>query len=200
VKAISLSPFVVKFDARDQRVLAPHYQKRQGINKEIQHSHWLSRAHINRMKGKHCSSIISRLTDMSSPVTASDSSSPAPLEDIKPISTSTAADVALSSEVESKSRARTAKKKAAPAVGVSRAKRTTTGKAKTSITGKATTTKAKPRTKAKPATKKVAASKAAASGRPSWKDIIKECIVTNKEDARVGVSRTTIKKVSCLCV
>ncbi len=127
---------------------------------------------------------------MSSPVTASDSSSPAPLEDIKPISTSTA----LSSEVESRSRARTAKTKkaTAPTVGASRAKRTaTTRKAKTSITGKTTMTKA---------TKKAAASKAAASGRPSWKDIIRECIIANKEDARVGVSRTTIKKVSCLCV
>ncbi|KAH7915999.1 hypothetical protein BJ138DRAFT_1097416 [Hygrophoropsis aurantiaca] len=43
----------------------------------------------------------------------------------------------------------------------------------------------------KPASKK-AASKA--SSHPSWKEIIKECIVANKEESRSGVSRSTIKK------
>ncbi|KAG6896731.1 hypothetical protein C0992_006448 [Termitomyces sp. T32_za158] len=57
-------------------------------------------------------------------------------------------------------------------------------------------TKAAP--KAKTTTKtaaKVTKSKAAPStSHPSWKDIVRECITNNKEDARQGVSRATIKK------
>lgn len=97
----------------------------------------------------------------------------------KPMSTSSV--LAPSLESKPKSRAKSTRKA------------TTT---RTVATKKAATTKAA--SKAKPTAKKAsgaAASKAAASGRPSWKDIIKECIALNKEDARVGVSRATIKKV-----
>jgi len=38
------------------------------------------------------------------------------------------------------------------------------------------------------------APKTKTDGRPSWKDIIKECIAVNKGDARQGVSRNTIKR------
>ncbi|KAF8061526.1 hypothetical protein FPV67DRAFT_283769 [Lyophyllum atratum] len=60
-------------------------------------------------------------------------------------------------------------------------KKPTVAKAKTAPKSKTTTTKS---TKAKPAT----------SSHPSWKDIVAECIADNKEDARQGVSRSTIKK------
>ncbi|KIJ69463.1 hypothetical protein HYDPIDRAFT_106085 [Hydnomerulius pinastri MD-312] len=43
----------------------------------------------------------------------------------------------------------------------------------------------------KKATSKTAAK---ASSHPSWKEIVKACIVFNKEDSRSGVSRSTIKK------
>ncbi|KAI0928380.1 hypothetical protein AcW1_005640 [Taiwanofungus camphoratus] len=46
---------------------------------------------------------------------------------------------------------------------------------------------------AKKATSTKATAKLAAS-HPSWKDMIKECIVDHPEDARSGVSRATIKK------
>ncbi|KAJ3515146.1 hypothetical protein NMY22_g14525 [Coprinellus aureogranulatus] len=70
---------------------------------------------------------------------------------------------------------------AAPAEAPSTSKKTTTKKAP----AKATKAKAAPKAKA-------AASKQ--SARPSWKDIIKECIVSHKEEVRQGVSRATIKK------
>lgn len=136
---------------------------------------------------------------MSSPVTAN--SSPVPIEDIKPVSASASSppDVDLASESESKSKsqnkAKITKKVNAPAARTSKTKRAVTmKKAKAPATVKTT--------KAKTATKKVsgaAVSKPVSNGRPSWKDIIKECIVANKDDARVGVSRTTIKKVSHFC-
>jgi histone H1/5 len=88
--------------------------------------------------------------------------------------------------------------------------------AKAPATKKASTTKAAATKKT--ATKKAAPSKATGS-HPSWKDIIKviecssphwtyrvdvhflvqECIQVHKEDARTGVSRSTIKKVG-ICV
>ena len=76
---------------------------------------------------------------------------------------------------------------------------TSANREKRSTTKKTTTTKKPAATKPKAAaTKKSAVPKAAAAAaatRPSWKDIIKECIVANKEDVRQGVSRATIKKV-----
>ena len=75
---------------------------------------------------------------------------------------------------------------------------TSANREKRSTTKKNTTTKKPAAAKPKAAaTKKSAAPKAAAAAatRPSWKDIIKECIVANKEDVRQGVSRATIKKV-----
>ncbi|KAF8163007.1 hypothetical protein B0H34DRAFT_303731 [Crassisporium funariophilum] len=52
----------------------------------------------------------------------------------------------------------------------------------------------KPASKAKVVAKPKSAVKGVAAVRPSWKDIIKECIAENKEDVRQGVSRNTIKK------
>ncbi|EKM82950.1 hypothetical protein AGABI1DRAFT_125427 [Agaricus bisporus var. burnettii JB137-S8] len=46
----------------------------------------------------------------------------------------------------------------------------------------------------KKASTKVKTATAAGPGRPSWKEIIKACIVDHKEEARQGVSRSTIKK------
>jgi len=95
---------------------------------------------------------------------------------------------ASSSEVEKpRTRAQTAPKKpntrkrttAAAAAAKKPVTRTASrkgSKAKTTTTKKKTTTKV-------------------ALSRPTWKDMIRECIVENKDDARVGVSRTTIKKV-----
>ncbi|KAF9036763.1 hypothetical protein BJ165DRAFT_604991 [Panaeolus papilionaceus] len=75
--------------------------------------------------------------------------------------------------------------------------RSTTKKA--TATTKKPASATKPKAAAAPKPKKATTTKAApaaanASGRPSWKDIIKECIAINKEDARTGVSRSTIKK------
>jgi len=56
-------------------------------------------------------------------------------------------------------------------------------------TSKSASKKAAAKPRAAPKTK---ATKA--DGRPSWKDIIKECITANKGDARQGVSRNTIKR------
>ncbi|THU99330.1 hypothetical protein K435DRAFT_659269 [Dendrothele bispora CBS 962.96] len=65
---------------------------------------------------------------------------------------------------------------------VEKKKRTAAAKPKSAT--KATATKPKGKT----------VTSKAESGRPSWKDIIKECIALNREDARTGVSRSTIKK------
>ncbi|KAI0831127.1 hypothetical protein BC628DRAFT_1352376 [Trametes gibbosa] len=61
--------------------------------------------------------------------------------------------------------------------------------------------KAKPATTKKPkvaaTTKKTKAEKPTqddGKSHPSWKDMIKECIVAHKDEARSGVSRSTIKK------
>ncbi|KAG6919987.1 hypothetical protein DXG01_013336 [Tephrocybe rancida] len=57
--------------------------------------------------------------------------------------------------------------------------------------------KAKAAPKAKAVTKAAVKPKsktAATSSHPSWKEIVTECIVNNKEDTRQGVSRSTIKK------
>jgi len=56
---------------------------------------------------------------------------------------------------------------------------------------KSASTSKKQVSKAKSAKPKVTTS---VTTRPSWKDIIKECIAANKEDARQGVSRSTIKR------
>ncbi|KAK7043634.1 hypothetical protein VNI00_008245 [Paramarasmius palmivorus] len=97
-------------------------------------------------------------------------SSPAPAE-AAPVSTSKPA-----------SKAATETKKPA-----SRARKATT--ATTAATKKAA---AKPKT-TKSTTTKASKSKTPAA-HPSWKDIVKECIIANKEDSRIGVSRATIKK------
>ena len=93
----------------------------------------------------------------------------------------------LSPETKPRTRAQKATTTMATAIG-----RTTRKRASTTTTTKKAAGKA---TKAKPTTSNK--SKAAALDRPSWKDMIKECIADNKDDARVGVSRITIKKVSC---
>lgn len=93
------------------------------------------------------------------------------------------------------------------AIVTSSTKPALSSKAKKPATVKKTVTTKKPATAKKPATTKPA-SKAkvpakpkatkdvakATATRPSWKDIIKECIVLRKEDVRQGVSRNTIKK------
>ncbi|KAI0646892.1 hypothetical protein C8Q79DRAFT_593150 [Trametes meyenii] len=62
------------------------------------------------------------------------------------------------------------------------------------------TVKSKPASIKKPkaaaGTKKSKADKPADDGKahPSWKDMIKECVVAHKEESRTGVSRSTIKK------
>jgi len=56
----------------------------------------------------------------------------------------------------------------------------------TSVKAAAAKTKASPKAKATQAN--------TTTVRPSWKDIIKECIAANKVDARQGVSRNTIKR------
>ncbi|KAG6821174.1 hypothetical protein H0H93_005394 [Arthromyces matolae] len=53
---------------------------------------------------------------------------------------------------------------------------------------------AKPKSAAPKAAKSVKSKAATSLSHPSWKDIVRECIVANKEDARQGVSRATIKK------
>ncbi|KAF7970736.1 hypothetical protein HWV62_23128 [Athelia sp. TMB] len=62
----------------------------------------------------------------------------------------------------------------------------------------ATAKSVKPASKATTSKPKKAAAKTKPAGKsvahPSWKDIISECIVLHKEDARIGVSRQTIKK------
>ncbi|KAF8803564.1 hypothetical protein BYT27DRAFT_7195408 [Phlegmacium glaucopus] len=81
-------------------------------------------------------------------------------------------------------------------VSPSRAPASTSSKKPASKTSaKKPASKAKAAAKPK-ATRKASVSKAAdtTTGRPSWKDIIKECIAVNKEDARQGVSRNTIKR------
>ena len=88
-----------------------------------------------------------------------------------------------SSSVEDMPRTRA---KTAPKKPTTRKRMTTATTIKKTVSRTATT-------KAKAATKKI--SKPAS--RPTWKDIIRECIADNKDDSRVGVSRATIKKV-CL--
>ncbi|KIK08143.1 hypothetical protein K443DRAFT_663466 [Laccaria amethystina LaAM-08-1] len=97
--------------------------------------------------------------------------------------------------------------KASAAEPTSATKPASSSKAKKPATVKKTVTTKKPATVKKPATtepvsktKATAKAKATKAGskatatRPSWKDIIKECIVLRKEDVRQGVSRNTIKK------
>ncbi|KAJ4480577.1 hypothetical protein C8J55DRAFT_513214 [Lentinula edodes] len=66
---------------------------------------------------------------------------------------------------------------------------------KRAVTTKKVTANRKATTSNKP---KVAATKSKAisnsAPKPSWKEIIKECILLHKDEARQGVSRTTIKK------
>ncbi|KAF9451208.1 hypothetical protein P691DRAFT_787585 [Macrolepiota fuliginosa MF-IS2] len=83
---------------------------------------------------------------------------------------------------------------AEPAPASSSPGKTKETKKRASGAKKATTKKPAAGTKTKaPGTSKAKAA-AAAVGRPSWKEIIKECIVDHKDEARQGVSRSTIKK------
>ncbi|KAJ3763739.1 histone H1 [Lentinula raphanica] len=67
------------------------------------------------------------------------------------------------------------------------------GAKKVATTKKAAATRKPTTTKPKAAAAKSKAS-AVSNSKPSWKEIIKECIVLHKEEARQGVSRSTIKK------
>ncbi|EEB94665.1 hypothetical protein MPER_06485, partial [Moniliophthora perniciosa FA553] len=98
----------------------------------------------------------------------SEEGSPAPASTAKP-----ASKVATTETKKPSSRAAAAKKA------------TAAKKEKAAAKPKATTTKS--------TTTKASKSKTPA-GHPSWKDIVKECIAANKEDSRIGVSRSTIKK------
>ncbi|KAJ3829995.1 histone H1 [Lentinula raphanica] len=79
-----------------------------------------------------------------------------------------------------------ATKAAKPASKASGAKKAATTK-KAAATRKPTTTKPK-------AVAAKSKASAVSNSKPSWKEIIKECIVLHKEEARQGVSRSTIKK------
>lgn len=141
------------------------------VNKrfEMQHCHSRFRCDIYRKNGK--TSTVQLLRDMSAS---------------RPASVMSALS-ALSEMEKPRTRAKAAPKKT-PTTMTTRNRATTTRKAASKAPA---TTKAK----AKSVSKKSRDAKAAAPNRPTWKEIIRECISDNKDDARLGVSRFMIKRV-----
>lgn len=110
----------------------------------------------------------------------------------RPVSALSALSDASVAKEKPRTRAKAAPK-IAPTTTRQKSTRSTTRKSPAKSVG--TTAKPKKSKVTSGSIKKATGSKSPSS-RPTWKDLIRECITINKDDARVGVSRTMIKKVS----